>query len=106
MFFKVTFMDGVSCTLMHAIQAIIWYLFSLFNACYANHNTVLFFSLFRFIESHWFVWVTQMSHIPMKVDTDKKDDWFTSQLNSTCNVDQGIFNDWFTGHLNFQIEHQ
>lgn len=60
----------------------------------------------RFIESHWFTWVTQMSHIPMKVDLDRGDDWFTSQLVSTCNVEQGLFNDWFTGHLNFQIEHQ
>ncbi|CAL1544209.1 unnamed protein product [Lymnaea stagnalis] len=59
----------------------------------------------RFLESHWFVWTTQMSHIPMSVDYDQDEDWVTSQLKATCNVDQSLFNDWFSGHLNFQIEH-
>ena len=79
--------------------------FYLYTQFFGGWGAFGFYMFVRFIESHWFVWVTQMSHIPMKVDIDKKDDWFTSQLNSTCNVDQGIFNDWFTGHLNFQIEH-
>ncbi|XP_063412479.1 acyl-CoA 6-desaturase-like [Mytilus trossulus] len=64
-----------------------------------------FYMFVRFLESHWFVWVTQMSHISMKIDIEQDNDWFTSQLISTCNVHQGLFNDWFTGHLNFQIEH-
>uniref|UniRef100_A0A4W3ID97 Cytochrome b5 heme-binding domain-containing protein n=1 Tax=Callorhinchus milii TaxID=7868 RepID=A0A4W3ID97_CALMI len=59
----------------------------------------------RFIESNWFVWVTQMNHIPMNIDHDQKEDWLTMQLHATCNVHQSLFNDWFTGHLNFQIEH-
>ncbi|XP_006822674.1 acyl-CoA 6-desaturase-like [Saccoglossus kowalevskii] len=59
----------------------------------------------RFIESHWFVWVTQMNHIPMDIDKESHKDWLTLQLQATCNVDQSFFNDWFTGHLNFQIEH-
>uniref|UniRef100_A0A4W3IH24 Cytochrome b5 heme-binding domain-containing protein n=1 Tax=Callorhinchus milii TaxID=7868 RepID=A0A4W3IH24_CALMI len=58
-----------------------------------------------FIESNWFVWVTQMNHIPMNIDHDQKEDWLTMQLHATCNVHQSLFNDWFTGHLNFQIEH-
>jgi len=57
------------------------------------------------LESHWFVWVTQMNHIPMKTDYHKGHNWMRSQLESTCNVEQSFFNDWFTGHLNFQIEH-
>ncbi|KAL7992026.1 hypothetical protein Chor_016282, partial [Crotalus horridus] len=57
------------------------------------------------IESHWFVWVTQMNHIPMTIDYDKNMDWLSMQLQATCNVNQSLFNDWFTGHLNFQIEH-
>nr|AWC67986.1 fatty acid desaturase 6 [Sinonovacula constricta] len=63
------------------------------------------FFLVRLIESHWFVWCTQMSHIPNEVDFDGSKDWVHLQLESTCNVDQSFFNDWFSGHLNFQIEH-
>ncbi|NWZ20584.1 FADS2 desaturase, partial [Asarcornis scutulata] len=58
-----------------------------------------------FLESHWFVWVTQMNHIPMEIDSEKHKDWLSSQLAATCNIEQSFFNDWFTGHLNFQIEH-
>uniref|UniRef100_A0A8C4XSZ0 Cytochrome b5 heme-binding domain-containing protein n=1 Tax=Falco tinnunculus TaxID=100819 RepID=A0A8C4XSZ0_FALTI len=61
--------------------------------------------LVRFIESIWFVWITQMNHIPMHIDYDKNLDWFSTQLQATCNVHQSLFNDWFSGHLNFQIEH-
>uniref|UniRef100_K7G437 Fatty acid desaturase 1 n=1 Tax=Pelodiscus sinensis TaxID=13735 RepID=K7G437_PELSI len=63
------------------------------------------FLLARFIESNWFVWVTQMNHIPMHIDYDKNVDWLSTQLQATCNVHQSLFNDWFSGHLNFQIEH-
>uniref|UniRef100_A0A8C1CHF6 Fatty acid desaturase 2 n=1 Tax=Cyprinus carpio carpio TaxID=630221 RepID=A0A8C1CHF6_CYPCA len=59
----------------------------------------------RFMESHWFVWVTQMSHIPMNIDYEKHQDWLSMQLVATCNIEQSAFNDWFSGHLNFQIEH-
>ncbi|KAK7803011.1 hypothetical protein U0070_010571 [Myodes glareolus] len=61
--------------------------------------------LVRFLESMWFVWVTQMNHIPMHIDRDQNVDWVSTQLQATCNVDQSAFNDWFSGHLNFQIEH-
>ena len=69
----------------------------------------LYFSM-RFIESHWFTWVTQMSHIPMDIDFhkgpgSKSKAWIRLQLESTVNVHPGIFNDWFTGHLSYQIEH-
>ncbi|NXK23241.1 FADS2 desaturase, partial [Arenaria interpres] len=60
---------------------------------------------FVFLESHWFVWVTQMNHIPMEIDSEKHRDWLSSQVAATCNIEQSFFNDWFTGHLNFQIEH-
>ncbi|XP_072128500.1 acyl-CoA (8-3)-desaturase-like isoform X2 [Mobula birostris] len=63
------------------------------------------FFLVRFVESNWFVWVTQMNHIPMTIDHDQNEEWLTMQLHATCNVHQSFFNDWFTGHLNFQIEH-
>uniref|UniRef100_A0A8C3JVX9 Cytochrome b5 heme-binding domain-containing protein n=4 Tax=Neoaves TaxID=3078114 RepID=A0A8C3JVX9_9CHAR len=59
----------------------------------------------RYLESTWFIWVSQMNHIPMDIDYDKNKDWVSTQLHATCNVNQSFFNDWFTGHLNFQIEH-
>uniref|UniRef100_A0A8B9IYP3 Cytochrome b5 heme-binding domain-containing protein n=1 Tax=Amazona collaria TaxID=241587 RepID=A0A8B9IYP3_9PSIT len=59
----------------------------------------------RMMESSWFVWVSQMNHIPMDIYYDKNLDWMSTQLQATCNVEQSLFNDWFTGHLNFQIEH-
>ncbi|KAL7992012.1 hypothetical protein Chor_016268, partial [Crotalus horridus] len=64
-----------------------------------------FYWLSRFLEAAWFIWVSQMNHIPMNIDYDTNMDWVSTQLHATCNVDQSFFNDWFTGHLNFQIEH-
>ncbi|XP_074228008.1 acyl-CoA 6-desaturase isoform X2 [Camelus bactrianus] len=72
---------------------------------YGFLGSILFLNFIRFLESHWFVWVTQMSHIPMDIDNEAYRDWFSSQLSATCNVEQSFFNDWFSGHLNFQIEH-
>lgn len=72
---------------------------------YGFFGAVLLFNVVRFIESHWFVWVTQMSHIPMDIDHEKHQDWFNMQLVATCNIEPSFFNDWFSGHLNFQIEH-
>uniref|UniRef100_A0A7M4EU55 Fatty acid desaturase 1-like n=1 Tax=Crocodylus porosus TaxID=8502 RepID=A0A7M4EU55_CROPO len=66
---------------------------------------LMFHELVRVLQSTWFTWVSQMNHIPMNIDYDKNMDWFTTQLQGTCNVHPSPFNDWFTGHLNFQIEH-
>nr|WAY16340.1 front-end fatty acid desaturase group B isoform 1 [Eisenia fetida] len=68
-------------------------------------GTIGFYFFIRFLESHWFVLVTQMNHITMDVDNECNLDWVTGQALTTCNVEPSIFNDWFTGHLNFQIEH-
>ncbi|KAI4824961.1 hypothetical protein KUCAC02_020671 [Chaenocephalus aceratus] len=67
-------------------------------------GSVLLITFVRFLESHWFVWVTQMNHLPMDIDHDKHRDW-PLHLKATCNIKQSPFNDWFSGHLNFQIEH-
>ncbi|XP_006274952.1 acyl-CoA (8-3)-desaturase [Alligator mississippiensis] len=64
-----------------------------------------YYWLARYLESTWFIWVSQMNHIPMHIDYDRNLDWVSTQLQATCNVNQSWFNDWFTGHLNFQIEH-
>jgi len=72
---------------------------------YGILGAVLFLNFIRFLESHWFVWVTQMNHLVMEIDHEPYRDWFSSQLVATCNVEQSLFNDWFSGHLNFQIEH-
>uniref|UniRef100_A0A8C9X4A4 acyl-CoA (8-3)-desaturase n=1 Tax=Sander lucioperca TaxID=283035 RepID=A0A8C9X4A4_SANLU len=68
-------------------------------------GSVVFISFVRFLESHGFVWVTQMNHLPMDIDHEKNQDWLSMQLQATCNIKQSLFNDWFSGHLNFQIEH-
>uniref|UniRef100_A0A8B9EI58 Fatty acid desaturase domain-containing protein n=1 Tax=Anser cygnoides TaxID=8845 RepID=A0A8B9EI58_ANSCY len=68
-------------------------------------NFMVYYWMSRYLESTWFIWVSQMNHIPMNIDYDKNKDWVSTQLHATCNVNQSLFNDWFTGHLNFQIEH-
>ncbi|WAR10078.1 FADS2-like protein [Mya arenaria] len=80
-------------------------LFSLLGPILGGWGTFWFFMFVRFFESYWFVWCTQMSHIPNEVDFDHAKDWFRLQLDSTCNVNPSWFNDWFSGHLNYQIEH-
>jgi len=34
----------------------------------------------RYIESTWFIWVSQMNHIPMDIDYDKNEDWVSTQV--------------------------
>jgi len=68
-------------------------------------GAIKLFFLVRFVESHWFVWATQMSHLPMTIEKERNLDWVRMQLAATCNVEPSFFNDWFSGHLNFQIEH-
>uniref|UniRef100_A0A8C4F354 acyl-CoA (8-3)-desaturase n=1 Tax=Dicentrarchus labrax TaxID=13489 RepID=A0A8C4F354_DICLA len=72
---------------------------------YGLFGSLALISFVRFLESHWFVWVTQMNHLPMDIDHEKHHDWLTMQLQATCNIEKSSFNDWFSGHLNFQIEH-
>jgi fatty acid desaturase 2 (delta-6 desaturase) len=60
----------------------------------------------RFWESHWFTWVTSMSHLPRPMRVEHIDqNWVSLNANSTQNITNGLFHDWFTGHLNFQLEH-
>ncbi|KAK7796140.1 hypothetical protein U0070_007570, partial [Myodes glareolus] len=87
--------------------------FITFGPFYGIFGTVLLIYLVKFMESPWIAYVTQMSHIPMKISRDENHDWLSTQLMkdislqivATCNIEQSFFNDWFTGHLNFQIEH-
>nr|AFZ87278.1 delta-6 fatty acyl desaturase [Lateolabrax japonicus] len=72
---------------------------------YGLFGSLALISFVRVLESHWFVWVTQMSHLPMDIDHEKHRDWLSMQLQATCNIEKSLFNDWFSGHLNFQIEH-
>nr|A0A0C5PRW9.1 RecName: Full=Fatty acid desaturase 2; AltName: Full=Acyl-CoA 6-desaturase; AltName: Full=Delta(6) fatty acid desaturase; Short=Fads2 (delta6); AltName: Full=Delta-6 fatty acid desaturase [Tachysurus fulvidraco]AJQ20793.1 fatty acyl Delta6 desaturase [Tachysurus fulvidraco] len=79
--------------------------FMFYSPYYGILGSLVLITFVRFLESHWFVWVTQMNHIPMDIDHDKHDDWLSMQLKATCNIEHSQFNDWFSGHLNFQIEH-
>uniref|UniRef100_A0A8C9ACM5 Fatty acid desaturase 3 n=1 Tax=Prolemur simus TaxID=1328070 RepID=A0A8C9ACM5_PROSS len=72
---------------------------------YGVPGALLFFVAVRVLESHWFVWITQMNHIPKEIGHEKHRDWASSQLAATRNVEPSFFIDWFSGHLNFQIEH-
>uniref|UniRef100_A0A8C2JY10 Fatty acid desaturase 2 n=1 Tax=Cyprinus carpio TaxID=7962 RepID=A0A8C2JY10_CYPCA len=95
---------GLWVDLMWCISYYVRY-FLCYTQFYSMLWAVLLFNIVRFMESHWFVWVTQMSHIPMDIDYEKHQDWLNMQLDATCNIEQSFFNDWFSGHLNFQIEH-
>nr|XP_035978155.1 fatty acid desaturase 3 isoform X4 [Halichoerus grypus] len=83
--------------------------YSRFFLCYSPFyglpGALLLFVAVRVLESHWFVWITQMNHIPKEIGHEKHRDWASSQLAATCNVEPSLFTDWFSGHLNFQIEH-
>uniref|UniRef100_A0A4W2D434 Cytochrome b5 heme-binding domain-containing protein n=1 Tax=Bos indicus x Bos taurus TaxID=30522 RepID=A0A4W2D434_BOBOX len=79
--------------------------FITFGPFYGIFGTMVLIYLVKLLESFWVAYVTQMSHIPMKMSTEENQDWFSSQVLTTCNVEQSFFNDWFTGHLNFQTEH-
>nr|WAY16336.1 front-end fatty acid desaturase group B iso2 [Platynereis dumerilii] len=79
--------------------------FSLYGPLLGGWSAFGLYMLVRFFESFWFTFVTQMSHLPMDIDSDQEHDWLKAQTLTTCNVQPGIFNDWFTGHLNYQIEH-
>ncbi|XP_075403727.1 fatty acid desaturase 2-like protein FADS2B [Tenrec ecaudatus] len=76
-----------------------------FGTFYGIFGTVLLIYIVKFLESPWIAYVTQMSHLPMKMGQEENQDWVSIQVLATCNVEQSFFNDWFTGHLNFQIEH-
>ena len=40
------------------------------------------FGIFRILESHWFVWSTQISHVPMNIDLERKRDWVSQQVHT------------------------
>ncbi|XP_043772783.1 fatty acid desaturase 2-like protein FADS2B [Cervus elaphus] len=79
--------------------------FITFGPFYGIFGTMVLIYLTKLLESPWFGYVSQMSHIPMKISREENKDWFSTQVLATCDVEQSFFNDWFTGHLNFQIEH-
>uniref|UniRef100_A0A8C6CFD5 Cytochrome b5 heme-binding domain-containing protein n=1 Tax=Moschus moschiferus TaxID=68415 RepID=A0A8C6CFD5_MOSMO len=79
--------------------------FITFGPFYGIFGTMVLIYLVKLLESPWVAYITQMSHIPMKMSKEENQDWFSTQVLATCNVEQSLFNDWFTGHLNFQIEH-
>nr|BDV32468.1 fatty acid desaturase delta4 desaturase [Cololabis saira] len=79
--------------------------FSTYVPLYGLLGALVLTTIIRFLESHWFVWVTQMSHLPMEMDHENHQEWLSTQLHATCNIETSFFNDWFSGHLNFQIEH-
>uniref|UniRef100_A0A4W5M9P4 Fatty acid desaturase 2 n=1 Tax=Hucho hucho TaxID=62062 RepID=A0A4W5M9P4_9TELE len=104
-------MSGHNATSLSPVKDLAWAMtfYLRFFCCYypffGFFGSVALMSFVRFLDSHWFVWVTQMNHLPMEMDHERHQDWLTMQLIATCNIEQSTFNDWFSGHLNFQIEH-
>jgi len=68
-------------------------------------EVVYLMAAMRFLETHWFTWVTSMNHLPMPIVEDSPQDWVSLQAKGTQNIDGGFVNNWITGHLNYQIEH-
>uniref|UniRef100_A0A8C0W2S9 Uncharacterized protein n=1 Tax=Castor canadensis TaxID=51338 RepID=A0A8C0W2S9_CASCN len=79
------------------------YLFLSYITFYSVPGALLLFVAVRVLESHWFMWITQMNHIPKEIGHEKHPDWANFQLAATCNVEPSLFIDWFSRHLNFQI---
>ncbi|XP_039209099.1 acyl-CoA (8-3)-desaturase-like isoform X3 [Crotalus tigris] len=79
--------------------------FIAFNPILGFKGVLGYLILLKVLESIVFTWLAQMNHLPMHIDHDKNMDWFSTQLQATCNVNQSFFNDWVMGHLNCQIEH-
>ncbi|XP_011377365.1 fatty acid desaturase 2-like protein FADS2P1 [Pteropus vampyrus] len=75
-----------------------------FGPFYGVFGTLLLMYFVKCSESPWIIYITQMSHIPMKMSEGENRDWFSTQVLTTCNTEQSLFKDWFTGHLNFQIK--
>eukprot|EP01119_Soliformovum_irregulare_P010736 TRINITY_DN2648_c1_g1_i1.p1 TRINITY_DN2648_c1_g1~~TRINITY_DN2648_c1_g1_i1.p1 ORF type:complete len:426 (+),score=117.56 TRINITY_DN2648_c1_g1_i1:183-1280(+) len=95
--------------------------FSRFGLTYGQifcpSKAIALYFMMRFWESHWFTWVTSMSHLPRpifnssnfqlekSVQLEFNLNWVSGNAFSTQNITAGLFHDWFTGHLNFQLEH-
>uniref|UniRef100_A0A8D2B3N5 Fatty acid desaturase 3 n=1 Tax=Sciurus vulgaris TaxID=55149 RepID=A0A8D2B3N5_SCIVU len=47
---------------------------------YGVPGALLLFVAVRVLESHWFVWITQMNHIPKEIGHEKHRDWASSQV--------------------------
>ena len=67
-------------------QAIIWTSDDLgFRRIYTSLSlnesaTDFLYFVYRCLESHWFVWVSQSNHIPMEIDDDKARPWLSLQV--------------------------
>lgn len=44
----------------------------------------------RYLESTWFIWVSQMNHIPMDIDYDKNEDWVSTQVRISFLVEEWV----------------
>uniref|UniRef100_A0A6I8P4K5 Cytochrome b5 heme-binding domain-containing protein n=1 Tax=Ornithorhynchus anatinus TaxID=9258 RepID=A0A6I8P4K5_ORNAN len=101
------FLLGEAQPIKDIVWAISFYIryFITFSPYYGIIGTILLIFFVKLLESPWIAYVTQMSHIPMKMSYETNQDWLSTQVIATCNIQQSFFNDWFTGHLNFQIEH-
>uniref|UniRef100_A0A3Q2NR99 acyl-CoA (8-3)-desaturase n=1 Tax=Fundulus heteroclitus TaxID=8078 RepID=A0A3Q2NR99_FUNHE len=53
--------------------------FFCYTPLYGFLGSLALMTFVRFLESHWFVWVTQMNHLPMEIQYETNQDWLTMQ---------------------------
>ena len=46
--------------------------------------------MYRFLESHWFIWCTQFNHLGMEMDVDDLKDWPARQVRIQYNLNNII----------------
>lgn len=54
--------------------------FTIYGPVFGTSGAFWLYMFVRMLESHWFVWVTQMSHIVKEVDRDQHKDWVHLQV--------------------------
>ncbi|KAF4008114.1 hypothetical protein G4228_019735 [Cervus hanglu yarkandensis] len=56
--------------------------FITFGPFYGIFGTLMLICLVKFLESPWITYITQMSHIPVKMSKEENQDWFSTQQTS------------------------
>ena len=79
--------DGHTCILICVITYIVQNYMNIANIllCFKFYAYV-----YRFLESHWFIWCTQFNHLAMEMDVDDLKDWPARQVRIQYNLNNLI----------------
>uniref|UniRef100_A0A8C4V4M1 Uncharacterized protein n=1 Tax=Falco tinnunculus TaxID=100819 RepID=A0A8C4V4M1_FALTI len=72
--------------------------FFIYGSLLEIKSLLAYYFMFRMLESSWFVWVSQMNHIPMDIYYDNNLDWVSTQDSVLVTVKDNS-NDTFMGNL-------